>query len=215
MTAPKRSPRSFPNRDGYSGRGRPSKPLITKAAVVETALSLVDEKGPDALSMRQLAQRLGLDAVSSLYNHFKNKTEIKAAVARRVVADIPRPRKGEVGSGWMLAAVVAYRRALIAHPHAISLVVETMPRSFAAANFDRATAAMRESGVGPDRILTLLDALEALAVGSAITSTTHAALRPSDAEEWTLATEHLMLDDSERFELSCRVLIENLYTAMR
>ena len=47
----------------------------TKAAILSTALPLIAQYGYAAVSMRQIAEAVGVN-VSALYNHFPNKQEI-------------------------------------------------------------------------------------------------------------------------------------------
>jgi TetR/AcrR family tetracycline transcriptional repressor len=53
---------------------------ITKSAIVERALLLLNEVGIEGLSMRRLAQDLGIQA-ASLYWHFSNKQELLNGMA--------------------------------------------------------------------------------------------------------------------------------------
>ena len=55
----------------------PSSPKKTKKELVfEAAGKLFMEKGYLAASMRELAERVGLEQASSLYNHLKSKEEV-------------------------------------------------------------------------------------------------------------------------------------------
>ena len=55
---------------------------LNRALIAETALSLIDERGLDQLSMRKLGAELGVEAMS-LYNHVANKDDLLDAVADR------------------------------------------------------------------------------------------------------------------------------------
>ena len=48
---------------------------LSKERVLSAAMALADSNGIEALSMRRLAQELGVEAMS-LYNHVANKCEI-------------------------------------------------------------------------------------------------------------------------------------------
>ena len=60
---------------------------LSKAAVVERALALADELGLEALTIRRLAQELGVTPMA-LYWHFRSKEELLAALGDRVWAEI-------------------------------------------------------------------------------------------------------------------------------
>jgi len=60
---------------------------LTREAVVEGALELVDGEGLEALSMPRLARHLGT-GVMTLYGHVANKADLVDALAERVLADL-------------------------------------------------------------------------------------------------------------------------------
>ena len=66
---------------------------LTREAVVEGALELVDSEGLEALSMPRLARHLGT-GVMTLYGHVANKADLVDALAERVLADL------EAVQGW-------------------------------------------------------------------------------------------------------------------
>jgi TetR/AcrR family transcriptional regulator, tetracycline repressor protein len=62
-------------------------PRLSKAAVVERALALADELGLEALTIRRLAQDLGVTPMA-LYWHFRSKEELLAGLGDQVWAEI-------------------------------------------------------------------------------------------------------------------------------
>ena len=50
--------------------------------IVDAALELLEEEGPDGLSMRRLAERLGIRA-PSIYKHLPDKQALEAAIISR------------------------------------------------------------------------------------------------------------------------------------
>ncbi|MCG6492904.1 TetR/AcrR family transcriptional regulator C-terminal domain-containing protein [Kitasatospora sp. A2-31] len=67
--------------------GRPSRPLLSRESIARAALDTVDEQGADGLTMRAVADRLGVKA-ASLYNHVSGKDELIDALAELVNAEI-------------------------------------------------------------------------------------------------------------------------------
>lgn len=61
------------------------KKSLTKELIISSAFAMIDEKGKDNFSMRQLAAKLGVQ-VSSLYNHVKNEHELMLEVAKLAAA---------------------------------------------------------------------------------------------------------------------------------
>jgi AcrR family transcriptional regulator len=60
---------------------------LSKAAVVQRALALADELGLEALTIRRLAQDLGVTPMA-LYWHFRSKEELLAGLGDQVWAEI-------------------------------------------------------------------------------------------------------------------------------
>ncbi len=96
---------------------------IDRDAVVTEALRIIDAGGRSALTMRRLAESLGVEA-PSLYAHVGSKDELVDAVLDRVLAAIPLPERGSDVRATLVAGYSAYRAALVAHPAVVTLVTE-------------------------------------------------------------------------------------------
>jgi len=80
------------------GRGaRAEKPALSREAIVEAALRIVDAEGIDAVSMRRVAQEFGTGA-ASLYAYVANKDELfdllVDAVMAQIADELPEPGAG-------------------------------------------------------------------------------------------------------------------------
>jgi AcrR family transcriptional regulator len=64
--------------------------------IVDAALAVAAERGLDALSMRAVAQRMGLTPMA-LYGYFRSKDELLDAVLGRLLSEISAP---PAGLGW-------------------------------------------------------------------------------------------------------------------
>jgi AcrR family transcriptional regulator len=72
-------------------RTRAARKPLTRERVLRTALRLADKGGIESLSMRKLAQELGVEAMS-LYNHVKNKDDIIGGLVDLVAQEMePAP----------------------------------------------------------------------------------------------------------------------------
>lgn len=69
-------------------RGR--KQRLTVDEVVDTAISLADADGLDALSMRKVAEQLGIGTMS-LYTYVESKNQLVELMLDRVIGRLPRP----------------------------------------------------------------------------------------------------------------------------
>ena len=112
---------------GSARRGRPPRTatrsgLLSPELIRRAALALIDEEGVDAVSMRKVARRLGVDPMS-LYNHVENKGELLDGVADLVLASIPSTPPGPDVRETMRALARAFRSAMIKHPRAAPLVL--------------------------------------------------------------------------------------------
>ena len=105
---------------GEINRPDPPAPRSARMAqIVEAARRLLEDEGPGSLTMRRLAEELGMQA-PSLYKHVPGKTGVELAIIEDVLGDI-----GEVShraihqpgpDGPLFALVNAYRRHSLAHP---------------------------------------------------------------------------------------------------
>src|SRR5678815_2723168 len=91
-------------------------PLSTER-VLRAAVDLADRGGIDSLSMRKLAQELGVEAMS-LYNHVQNKGDILDGIVEVVVGEIElSPTDGDWKTSMRQQALAA-RTVLLRHPWA-------------------------------------------------------------------------------------------------
>ena len=70
-------------------RSRPRVPL-NRERVLAAAVEIADERGIGAITMREVASRLGVEAMS-LYNHVANKDDILDGIADRVADEFDLP----------------------------------------------------------------------------------------------------------------------------
>ena len=106
------------SREPESTRRR--KPL-TRERVLRAAVALADRHGVDALTMRRLGGKLGVEAMA-LYKHVANKDEILDGIAELVVGEIEIPAPGSEWRTAMRQRAISARRVLKRHPWAIGLM---------------------------------------------------------------------------------------------
>ncbi len=71
---------------------------LSRATVAEHALKLADTEGLEAVTIRRLAQELGVTPMA-LYWHFKNKDELLLGIADHVLAGVKATR--DPGDPWL------------------------------------------------------------------------------------------------------------------
>jgi len=105
-----------------TARARARAPL-TRDRVVEAALALADKDGVEALSMRTVAAKLGVEAMS-LYRHVADKDDLLLGVADRVVSEIELPPSGTPWREAMRRRAMSARAVFLRHPSA-GIIVES------------------------------------------------------------------------------------------
>ena len=191
-------------------------PVSLRARALQEALHIADTEGLDALSIRRLADALGVKG-ASLYHHFKDKDEILDGVAFLALADLGPPEDESLPwIDWLLQVARSYRAALLAHPNLLPLILGRHNRRAGAAVYDYAAMKLTEAGVPPAYQVTLLNTLEAYATGAVLYGLTapaaawEASLPPDGCEHLRRALRSDALDEDARFELGCRALLEGL-----
>jgi TetR/AcrR family tetracycline transcriptional repressor len=95
---------------------------LSRAAIVERALSVMDTDGPDAVTIRRLAQEFGVTPMA-LYWHVANKDELLDAMGDALLASVVTPPKAGSWSAQLRAVVEALVAAMAPHPAAAELVL--------------------------------------------------------------------------------------------
>ncbi|HXV32493.1 MAG TPA: TetR/AcrR family transcriptional regulator [Gaiellaceae bacterium] len=123
--------------------------------IVTAARALLDEEGPGALTMRRLADRLGIRA-PSLYKHLSGKEALEAAVISDGFAELAEAFEGAVaGAADPLGALAAaYRRFGLEKPHLYRLMTERpLRRDLLASGVEERAAAPLLAATGRDEAL--------------------------------------------------------------
>jgi AcrR family transcriptional regulator len=123
--------------------------------IVTAAREILEDEGPEALTMRRIGERLGIRA-PSLYKHFPDKAALEAAIISAGFEEQAAAFEQAVaGSAEPLADLAAaYRRFARAHPHLYRLMTDQELRRdlLAPGVEERAGRVVYEaSGMDPDR----------------------------------------------------------------
>ena len=160
---------------------RPASPLIRYDSVIATSLQIIDAEGLDAFSLPRLARALNVRA-PSLYHHFDDKADILRGVARAVVVETAMPDSRHTPN-WIVGFVALslnFRRGVVRHRNAAPLLLRFMPRDVLIRTYDQSARFLAEVGVPADQRVLVLDGLDKLTLGAAITE---AAKDPAEAGE--------------------------------
>ncbi|MFD3503599.1 TetR/AcrR family transcriptional regulator [Streptomyces sp. NPDC058676] len=173
-------------------RRRPTRSgvLLSEDLIVETALRLIGEHGPEGLSVRRLGTALGCDP-TALYRYFRDTDDLLLAIADKVIGDAMRGFTP--GPDWVASLremALRVRAGYLAHPRAAAMASYRVTRR---ANEIRAV----ETGVGlllsagfePRRAVRLYLAFIDTVLGHAAMDAACLALprhqREADHQAWT------------------------------
>ncbi|KAB7754739.1 TetR/AcrR family transcriptional regulator [Mycolicibacterium phlei] len=148
---------------------RPRKPLISRRGVLEAALRIIDEGGLDSVSIRRLADELGVNG-ASLYHHFPGgKDEILIGAAQLALVDVADdPDPDLPWREWLKGMANRYRDALAAHPGIVPIAIRRQEVGMGTQEFEAAATRLLQGGLPSAAIVPLLDAIENFIVGSAL-----------------------------------------------
>jgi len=118
--------------DTHGAPADPQRPRLSKAAVVGRAIALADAEGLDALTIRRLAQELGVTPMA-LYWHFRNKDELLNGLSDQFWSEIDTDVDGAAPWPDQLRALLdSLVQVLREHPSASRLLVAGEKQSLAA-----------------------------------------------------------------------------------
>src|SRR5919204_3031502 len=120
---------------GLGNTGAQRRTQLTRERVVAAGIELADRDGIESISMRKLAQELGVEAMS-LYTHVRNKEDLLDGVVDAVIGEIPTSADGADWKTSLRQTVLAARSVVLRHPWAPRTIetrttpVPAVPRYF-------------------------------------------------------------------------------------
>lgn len=97
-------------------------PPLSRQKVLKAAIQFANEQGLEALSMRKLADQLGVKAMS-LYNHVTNKDDIIDGMVEAVMEQLQFKWKDKDWQACMLSRALQAYTVLMKHPWATQAIV--------------------------------------------------------------------------------------------
>src|SRR6266567_4039796 len=88
---------------------------LTRERVMAAAIELADRDGIESISMRKLAQELGVEAMS-LYTHVRSKHDLLDGMTDAVISQIPMSADGVNWKTSLRQLVLAARSVMLGHP---------------------------------------------------------------------------------------------------
>jgi TetR/AcrR family tetracycline transcriptional repressor len=170
---------------------------LDQAAIVDAAFEVLNKTGLDGLSLRLVADRLGVQA-PALYWHVHNKAELLSLMAATFHEAARLPSLA--GGTWrdkLLLAARARRRAMLERRDSARVCVVAQPLKSAAELTPQLTAPLLESGLTTRQALSYQAAVIAYTVG-------WVAYEQSQAMHDFLTQ---LIDFEESFETGLRALV--------
>ena len=223
------SPPEPPWRSAPRRHGAP-RPELSREVVVAAALQVLNTGGGNALTMRRVADQIGVSA-SSLYGYVANKEELVQLVLDRIFEEVDVPPTGgnwqETVREFARAMLAAYRR----HRGVAALTLGRVAMTAGMlATGERILAEVRSAGM-PDQVAAFVGDLAGLYVGAIayeLDVTPSAGRGPEFLAQFTAWMKSLPADRfantreladtlaassvEDRFELGLDVLVRGLAT---
>lgn len=141
---------------------------LSRERVLDTAIGIADRDGVDALTMRGLAQELGVEAMS-LYHYVRSKDELLKGMLAVVLSEIePVPDDGswrEAVRKWAVSSHDAYVRHRWAH-RLTSSPESVLPAGMR--NQEKLLKRLREAGFSPNMTHHAFHALDSHIIGTSL-----------------------------------------------
>ncbi len=162
---------------------------LTRERVLLAAVEFADEHGVEALSMRKLAQELGVEAMS-LYNHVANKDDILDGMIDLVFGEIGLPLREADWKTAMRQRAISAREVLARHPWAIGLMESrSTPGPATLRHHDAVIGCLREAGFSIALAAHAYSVLDSYIYGFALQQ---ASLPFKTSEEGAAVTEDIL-----------------------
>lgn len=142
---------------------------LNRDRVVGAAAKVADRGGISAVSMRQVATELGVEAMS-LYNHVPNKEALLDALSEWVFTQIQLPQLGEPWRAAMVSRAESARLVLGQHPWALGMLESRpTPGPSLLRHHDRVLGCLFSAGFSAELATHAFSTLDAFVYGFVLT----------------------------------------------
>ena len=192
-----------------------TRPGLSRDAVLEAALVVIDESGIDACTMRAVAAELGVEAMS-LYWHVPSKDALLDGVVELVLREVETEH--EVVDDWRGAFASfgrSFRRVLLRHPSVVHLLAGRPIGAYVAAGTmaEHALASLERSGFERSCAIRAVRTLGRFVVGSTLLEVGAVTAPPAPRDSAALSDllDAVTVDDPEAlYEYGLRAVIAGI-----
>jgi AcrR family transcriptional regulator len=160
---------------------------LTKAGIAAAALAIADAEGFTAVSMRRVAQDLGVGTMS-LYYYAKSKAELISAMDDALMADVLVPTLPQDWREALTAIALRTRDVFVRHSWALSSMQSAPPGVNAMLHMEQCLEALAKTSMTTEEKLTLLALVDDFVFGYTLRETAADPVVDIDAARKRLAT---------------------------
>lgn len=145
------------------------KPRYTRQQIARVALSIADDDGFDAVTMKRIARELGA-APMTLYYYVRTKTDIIALMQDAILEDLLVPAD-ELPRGWRDALAEITRRTrdvYVRHPWSLGSLNEAQFGPNAARHYEQSLSVLAGTNLSPLEKIQVIGVLDDYVAGAAL-----------------------------------------------
>lgn len=174
--------------DRHEARARAPRHSLSRSRVVAAAVALADERGLGALTIRGIADRLGVGPMA-LYHHVAGKEEILDAIVDAVFVEMDAPVPGAPWRPELERRSRSARAVLARHPWALGLLeTRRTPGPATLHHHDAVVGVLLEDGFEPQVAAHAYALLDAYVYGFALQESS----LPFEAETADVVAEEML-----------------------
>jgi AcrR family transcriptional regulator len=140
---------------------------LSRDKIAAAAIAVADAEGFASVSMRRIAEDLGVGTMS-LYYYVKTKADLIGAMDDAIMAEVLVP---SLPTNWRTALVAIATRtrdAFLRHPWALHSMLSVAPGVNAMRHFEQCLEALAETALSTEEKLTLLATVDDFVFGYAL-----------------------------------------------
>jgi AcrR family transcriptional regulator len=139
--------------------------VLSAELIFQSALLIADEEGLEALTMRHLAEKIGV-ATMSLYSHVATKEDLLLGMVNLCTGEIGQPAPGTPPWEALRTVTREFRRVSLRHPNLVPLIMRQPPTGYEGLRtLESALDALRRAGIEPARTAPAYRLMASFAIG--------------------------------------------------